>query len=53
MKAHLAAKYFSYYNQDLRWNIGDTDSHYMLAAYFRDPQLPSGARTRNPATEAE
>jgi hypothetical protein len=53
VKAHLVAKYFSYYNQDLQWNVGDTDSHYMLAAYFRDPKLPSGARMRNPATEAE
>ena len=53
LEAHLAAKYFSYYNQDLQWNIGDTDSHYMVAAYFRDPQLPKGAQARNPFTEAE
>ena len=53
LEAHLAAKYFSYYNQELQWNIGDTDSHYMVAAYFRDPQLPKGARAWNPSTEAE
>ena len=47
------AKHFSYYNQDLQWNIGDTDSHYTLAAYFRDGRLPASARARSPATEAE
>ena len=53
LEAHLAAKSFSYYNQELHWNIGDTDSHYLVAAYFRDPQLPKGAQARNPFTEAE
>jgi hypothetical protein len=53
LTAHVVAKYFSYYNQDLQWNQGDTDSRYMLAAYFRDGQLPANARQRNPATEAE